>query len=65
MPSEIRSWRRRENSVRFVGSRPLEEGPRRQFSVLVDSSKRYDVRTNPSTAEPRVICSRLENCRST
>src|SRR6202011_1783797 len=31
MPSEIGSCRRRENSVRFVGSRPHEEGPTRQF----------------------------------
>ena len=43
MPSEIGSWRRHENSVRFVGSRPHEEGPTRQFSVLADSGKRYAV----------------------
>jgi len=43
MLSEIGSWRRHENSVRFVGSRPREEGPTRHFSVLADSRKRYAV----------------------
>jgi hypothetical protein len=44
MPSEIGSWRRHENSVRFVGSRPREEGPLNPFSVGADTSKHYAVR---------------------
>ena len=43
MPSEIGSSRRRENSVKFVGSRPRKEGADRPLSVVTDSSKHYAV----------------------
>jgi len=43
MLSEIGSWRRHENSVRFVGSGPREEGPISLFSVVADTNKHYAV----------------------
>ena len=48
MPSEIGSWRRRENSVKFVGSRPRKEGPDKPLSVVADTSKYYVVRRGQS-----------------
>ena len=43
MLSEIGSWRRHENSVRFVGSKPLERRPICPFSVVAHTSKHYAV----------------------
>ena len=43
MPSEIGSWRRRENSVKFVGSRPRKQGADRPFSVVAGTSKHHAV----------------------
>ena len=36
--------RRRENSVKFVGSRPRKEGADRPLSVVGDTGKRYAVK---------------------
>jgi hypothetical protein len=41
MLSEIGSWRRRENGVTFVGSRPREEKANKPFSVVADTNKHY------------------------
>ncbi len=43
MPSEIGSWRRRENSVKFVGSRPRKHRADRPFSVVAGTSKHHAV----------------------
>jgi hypothetical protein len=43
MLSEIGSWRRLENSARFVGSRSREVGDDSPLSVVADASKHYAV----------------------
>jgi hypothetical protein len=43
MLSEIESWRRHENSARFVGSRPPEEEADKPIFGRSDTSKHYAV----------------------
>src|SRR5262249_40862060 len=46
MPSEIGSWRRRENSGRFTGSRPRDEdADKPMFGQVADRGKDYGARS--------------------
>ena len=48
MLREIRNWRRHENSVRFGGSRPREEGADKPISVVPETGKHYgSIRRRP------------------